>query len=77
MFLTLRIKPSEQVLDSYNFSMLNDIGCSAWLKYLDNFNTEDLDDFYKGVQIAINNIDSEHDSGCVQELTKSLPETGE
>ncbi len=73
----IEIDTREQTISSYNISMLNDIGCSAWLEYLGDFNEEDLNDFYKGLRVAINNINSSHDGDCMQRLTESLPEIRE
>lgn len=63
-------KGKEETVKDYNQSMLDDIGCSAWLEYLDYFDQKDLSSFNAGVDLALEKIGAvdSGDNECVSRI---------
>ena len=65
-------KPKLQIVAEYNKSILVDIGCSAWLEYIDDFSSKDLMDFSRGVNLAIEKANVESQDECIKKLIAKL-----
>lgn len=61
-------KSKDEVALDYNLSALNDIGCSAWLDYLSDFDNKDMGSFFAGIDLALEKIDLPNDNQCVRNL---------
>jgi len=52
----------------YNISVLNDIGCSSWLHYLNDFESKDIESFFTGIDLALGNIGLSNKTQCIRNL---------
>ena len=60
-----------KVRAEYNKSILVDFGCSTWLADLEETSSEDLNNFYSGVEEAFKYVDS-LDNQCIKNIKSQI-----
>ena len=61
-------KKKDEIALEYNLSVLNDIGCSSWLVYLNDFEDKDMEPFFTGIDMALEVFEYVNDHQCVNNL---------
>jgi len=67
-------KPIDEIRENYNRESLFMVGCSGWLTNFDHLDKQKLNQFYDGINFAINraNIQSDNIELCIQTVIEKV-----
>ncbi|MFT0214053.1 hypothetical protein VQ643_15870 [Pseudomonas sp. F1_0610] len=61
-------RSKDEIVLDYNMTILEDVGCSVWLDYLEYFKIKDKKLFFSGIDVALEKIDMPNNNQCIRNL---------